>query len=52
MPRTRTRRSRRWPRTRSCSPTARRLAKLHIFKGLTEEEETYMNDEFSKVTGN
>jgi spermidine/putrescine transport system substrate-binding protein len=27
-------------------------AKLHIFMGLTEEEEAYMNDEFSKVTGN
>jgi spermidine/putrescine transport system substrate-binding protein len=26
--------------------------KLHIFMGLTEEEEAYMNDEFSKVTGN
>jgi spermidine/putrescine transport system substrate-binding protein len=25
---------------------------LHIFMGLSEEEETYMNDEFSKVTGN
>jgi spermidine/putrescine transport system substrate-binding protein len=28
------------------------LAKVHIFRGLDEEEEAYMNDEFSKVTGN
>lgn len=28
------------------------LAKLHIFKGLDEEEEAYLNDEFSRVTGN
>jgi spermidine/putrescine transport system substrate-binding protein len=28
------------------------LAKVHIFMGLSEEEEAYMNDEFSKVTGN
>lgn len=28
------------------------LAKVHIFKGLDEAEEAYMNDEFSKVTGN
>jgi hypothetical protein len=25
---------------------------VHIFKGLTEEEEVYMNDEFAKVMGN
>ncbi len=28
------------------------LARVHIFRDLSEEEETYMNDEFSKVTGN
>jgi spermidine/putrescine transport system substrate-binding protein len=28
------------------------LAKVHIFKSLDEAEEAYMNDEFSKVTGN
>ncbi len=28
------------------------LQKVHIFRGLTEEEETYLNDEFSKVQGN
>jgi spermidine/putrescine transport system substrate-binding protein len=28
------------------------LANVHIFKGLTEDEETYMNDKFSEVTGN
>jgi spermidine/putrescine transport system substrate-binding protein len=28
------------------------LAQVHIFMGLTEEQEVYMNDEFSKVTGN
>ena len=28
------------------------LAKVHIFKGLDEAEEAYMNDEFSKVQGN
>jgi spermidine/putrescine transport system substrate-binding protein len=28
------------------------LAKVHIFMSLDEEEEAYMNDEFSKVTGN
>jgi len=33
-------------------PDEATLAKLHIFKGLDEEEEAYMNDEFSKVTGN
>jgi spermidine/putrescine transport system substrate-binding protein len=33
-------------------PDEATLAKVHIFKGLDEEEETYMNDEFSKVTGN
>jgi spermidine/putrescine transport system substrate-binding protein len=33
-------------------PDEATLAKVHIFKGLDEEEEAYMNDEFSKVTGN
>jgi spermidine/putrescine transport system substrate-binding protein len=33
-------------------PDEATLAKVHVFKGLDEEEETYMNDEFSKVTGN
>jgi spermidine/putrescine transport system substrate-binding protein len=28
------------------------LQEVHIFRGLTEEEETYLNDEFSVVTGN
>jgi spermidine/putrescine transport system substrate-binding protein len=28
------------------------LSKVHIFRGLTEEEEAYMNDEFAKVMGN
>jgi len=28
------------------------LATLHIFRGLDEAEEAYLNDEFSKVTGN
>jgi len=28
------------------------LAKVHIFMGLDEAEEAYMNNEFSKVTGN
>jgi len=28
------------------------LQQVHIFRGLTEEEETYLNDEFSVVTGN
>jgi spermidine/putrescine transport system substrate-binding protein len=28
------------------------LAQVHIFMSLDEEEEAYMNDEFSKVTGN
>jgi len=28
------------------------LANVHIFKGLTEEEETAFNDKFSEVTGN
>jgi hypothetical protein len=27
------------------------LTKVHIFKGLDEEQEVYMNDEFSKVQG-
>ena len=33
-------------------PDEATLAKLHIFRDLDEEEEAYMNDEFSKVTGN
>jgi spermidine/putrescine transport system substrate-binding protein len=28
------------------------LANVHIFKGLTEDEETAFNDAFSEVTGN
>jgi spermidine/putrescine transport system substrate-binding protein len=28
------------------------LARVHIFKSLDEADETYMNDEFSKVQGN
>ena len=28
------------------------LANLHIFKGLSEEEESAFNDAFSEVTGN
>ena len=33
-------------------PDEATLAKVHIFRGLDEEEGTYMNDEFSKVIGN
>ncbi len=33
-------------------PDEATLAKVHIFRDLDEEEEAYMNDEFSKVTGN
>jgi spermidine/putrescine transport system substrate-binding protein len=32
-------------------PTAEMLAKVKRFKSLTEEEETYFNDEFSALTG-
>ncbi|MEX2183969.1 MAG: spermidine/putrescine ABC transporter substrate-binding protein [Chloroflexota bacterium] len=32
-------------------PTAEMLAKVKRFKSLTEEEETYFNDEFSNLTG-
>jgi spermidine/putrescine transport system substrate-binding protein len=33
-------------------PSDEVLSKVKIFKSLTEEEETYFNDEFSVVTGN
>lgn len=33
-------------------PDEATLAQLHIIRDLDEEEEAYMNDEFSKVTGN